>query len=197
MPRSVKLNEEMRAATQTAVLQSALKLFAQKGYAHTSTRAIAQEAGISIGLMYHYYDGKAALLNAVFNYCMETLSEAFTEAYWSSTPAQRLETILRTMFGLLTKDAPFWSLFYMLRTQPAIMAILGDSFRVWTERLRDIFVAELTHQGHSDPQLSAYLLYSLIEGTIQQYLLDPEQYPLVNVVDEIVAQYARSAARTE
>jgi hypothetical protein len=33
------------------------------------------------------------------------------------------------MFTRLEKDQGFWALFYMMRSQPAIMEILGDSFR--------------------------------------------------------------------
>ncbi len=77
----------------------------------------------------------------------------------------------------------------MMRSQPAIMEILGDSFRQWTGRLRDLFVADLRAMGRPDPELEALILYSLIEGTIQQYLLDPANYPLDQVVARIKGQF--------
>ena len=190
MARSAKQNSEMRAATQAAVLHSAMKLFAQDGYAHTTTRRIATEAGISTGLMYHYFDGKASLLRAVFENCMAILDEAFGRAYAQAAPDRRLPALLQGMFALLKSDPSFWRLFYMLRTQPAIMRELGDDFRLWTKRLRDLFTAELRQAGRTDPELSAFLLYSLVEGTIQQYLLDPEKYPLDQVVEQIIVRYA-------
>lgn len=189
MPRSIKQNEAMRSATQTAVIRSAMTLFAQNGYAHTTTRGIAKEAGISVGLMYHYFEGKESLLRAVFDNCMTILNESFTAAYTNSAPSERLAALLQAIFDLLASDASFWSLFYMLRTQPAIMRLLGDDFRAWTGQLRDLLADELRQAGRVDPGLDALLLNSLIEGTIQQYLLDPDNYPLDRVAAEIITQY--------
>ena len=189
MPRSAIQNEQMRAATRAAVLNSAMKLFAQNGYAHTTTRGIAREAGISTGLMYHYFEGKESLLRAVFDHCMAILSQAFTAAYEQSAPQDRLANLIHTMFELLVSDEAFWSLFYMLRTQPAIMRVLGDDFRTWTKRLRDMFEVEFRQAGRKDPVTDALLLYSLVEGTIQQYLLDPADYPLERVVAQIITLF--------
>lgn len=189
MPRSVKQNEAMRAATKTAVLNSAMTLFAQNGYAHTSTRAIAKEANISTGLMYHYFDTKETLLRAVFDNCMAILSQELTTAYERSLPQNRLANMLTAMFALLERDKEFWALFYMLRTQPAIMRILGDDFRHWTQQLRTLFQTELQQANRATPEMDALLLYSLIEGTIQQYLLDPKTYPLKQVVAQIIEQF--------
>jgi len=192
MPRSIKRNAEMRAAAQASILNSAMTLFAQNGYAHTTTRKIAVEARVSIGLMYHYYESKEKLLRAVFDNCMAILNQEFATAYEQSSPPNRLATLLQAMFDLLTRDAAFWALFYMLRTQPAIIRVLGDDFRMWTQRLRDLFEAELKKAGRSDPGLDALILYSLIEGTIQQYLLNPATYPLDRVVERIISQFGRS-----
>jgi AcrR family transcriptional regulator len=44
------------------ILDAALALFARHGYAGTTTKAIARDAGITEGLIYHYFGGKAELL---------------------------------------------------------------------------------------------------------------------------------------
>lgn len=189
MPRSVKQNEQMREATRTALLNSAMKLFAQNGYTNTTTRSIAKGAGISTGLMYHYFDSKESLLRAVFENCMEILSEGFAATYERSIAEERLANLLRTMFEMLAREASFWSLFYMLRSQPAIMRVLGDDFREWTERLRSLFEGELRQLGRANPEIESLMLYSLVEGTIQQYLLNPTTYPLERMVEQIIAQF--------
>lgn len=189
MARSMAKNKQMRAATHTAVLHSAMTLFAQNGYASTTTRSIAKDAGISTGLLYHYFDNKESLLRAVFDNCMEILSTSFTAAYMGNGSEVRLENLLRTMFEMLARDKQFWSLFYMLRSQPAIMQVLGDDFRTWTEQLRALFESELRQIGRIDPEMDALLLYSLVEGTIQQYLLNATTYPLERMVERIVMQF--------
>jgi AcrR family transcriptional regulator len=46
------------------ILQVALDVFAEKGFKGTSIKDIAEAADISLGLMYHYFASKEALLNA-------------------------------------------------------------------------------------------------------------------------------------
>lgn len=189
MPRTAEQNEEIRAATQKNIVDSAMICFAQQGYAHTSIREIARQANISPGLMYHYFEGKEALLRAVFDNCMEIISETVTAVMQRTTPPERLGEMLRQLFALLESKSGFWQLFYMLRTQPAIMEQLGDDFRARTVHLRDFFVADLQIMGHAEPEMGALLLYSLLEGTIQQYLLDPDHYPLEAVTERIIEQF--------
>ena len=52
-------------ARQTLLL-AALKLFSEKGFAKTSTRAIAQAAGANIGAISYYFGDKAGLYRAIF-----------------------------------------------------------------------------------------------------------------------------------
>ena len=189
MPRTTEQNEKIRQATSAAIVGSAMTLFAQRGYAHTTTRQIADHAGVSAGLMYHYFDSKESLLQAVFENCMEILSAAFTEAYRESEPDKRVATLVQTIFSMLGRDRDFWGLFYVLRSQPAIMKVLGESFRLWTARLRDLFINELRVAGRAEPEVDAYMLYSLVEGTIQQYLLDPTTYPLEVVSKRIIKEF--------
>ena len=54
-----------RAGKQDALIQSALKLFATKGYEGTTTREIAAAAGCAEGLIHRYFKGKAGLLTAI------------------------------------------------------------------------------------------------------------------------------------
>jgi AcrR family transcriptional regulator len=189
MPRTAEQNEQIRQATRTAIVEAAMTCFAQNGYAHTSIRQIAAQAGISTGLMYHYFESKEALLEAVFENCMAILSGVLVDAYRQAEPGERISGLLRAMFAMLEDDREFWALFQMLRSQPAITAVVGDAFRRWTRRLRNLFTVELRGAGRDEPEVDALILYSLIEGTIQQYLLDPDEYPLSTVAERIVGEY--------
>jgi AcrR family transcriptional regulator len=50
------------------ILDTALTVFAEKGFAGASIKDIAQAAGISQGLMYHYFASKEELLDATVEY---------------------------------------------------------------------------------------------------------------------------------
>ena len=189
MPRTAKQNERIRAETRSAILDSAMKLFAQKGYANTTTRDIATDAGLSVGLMYHYFNSKESLLHAVFDFVMARIDEVITAVLINNPPGERLPKLLHAIFDLLAGEQEFSALFYMLRTQPAIMAVLGDDFRQRTASLRGCFMDELDRAGWPEPALEAYYLYSVVEGAIQQYLLDPANYPLTEIVEKMILQF--------
>ena len=55
---------ERRAESRQAVLDSALKIFGDKGYANTSLEEIAADSGLTIRPIYHYFGNKKALFAA-------------------------------------------------------------------------------------------------------------------------------------
>src|SRR4051812_44092620 len=56
---------ERTEATKTAILQAARKLFASNGFEATSIDAIAEEAGVAKGAVYHHFASKEELFTRV------------------------------------------------------------------------------------------------------------------------------------
>ncbi|POP52262.1 TetR/AcrR family transcriptional regulator [Zhongshania marina] len=56
---------ERRELTQTKVLESACRIFGSKGYADTSLKDIAEDLGLTITPIYHYFGNKQSLFLAV------------------------------------------------------------------------------------------------------------------------------------
>ncbi len=52
---------ENKEKTKQAILAAALKLFAEKGFYNTSTRAISRKAGIAEGTLFNYFETKEDL----------------------------------------------------------------------------------------------------------------------------------------
>ena len=57
---------EQSAQTRRALLDAAHELFAEDGYAATSTEAVARRAGVTRGALYYQFRDKAALFAAVY-----------------------------------------------------------------------------------------------------------------------------------
>ncbi|MFJ9621438.1 TetR family transcriptional regulator [Streptomyces sp. NPDC101181] len=53
--------------TRTLILETALGLFAERGYDRTTMRAIAQEAGVSVGNAYYYFSSKEHLVQNFYD----------------------------------------------------------------------------------------------------------------------------------
>lgn len=62
---------------QDRIINAAIKEFAQKGYSSASTNEIVKEAGISKGLLFHYFQNKKQLYLFLFDYCYELLADEF------------------------------------------------------------------------------------------------------------------------
>ncbi len=63
-PRKSPVQERSRA-TVSAILEAAAQVLKRQGYAKTTTNAIAQRAGVSIGSVYEYFPDKNAIFAAL------------------------------------------------------------------------------------------------------------------------------------
>jgi AcrR family transcriptional regulator len=61
-----RTQEQRSAATRAVLLAAARPLFAERGYADVGTPEIVAAAGVTRGALYHQFDGKLGLFEAVF-----------------------------------------------------------------------------------------------------------------------------------
>ena len=61
MARTPKVVEDRREQ----IIDAAMRVFSQKGFTRATNKDIAREAGITPGLIYHYFENKEALLKAI------------------------------------------------------------------------------------------------------------------------------------
>lgn len=71
--RFFDLNKEK----QDRMINAALKVFAQQGYRHASTDTVVMEAGISKGLLFHYFGSKIGLYTFIYDYSVKFLTLEF------------------------------------------------------------------------------------------------------------------------
>jgi AcrR family transcriptional regulator len=62
--KTIKRTRKSAEARREEILQAAMRLFARQGYARTTTKEIAHEAGISEGTIYKYFPSKQEILFA-------------------------------------------------------------------------------------------------------------------------------------
>lgn len=59
---------DLKKEKQDRMINAALKVFALQGYRHASTDEIVREAGISKGLLFHYFSSKLGVYTFVYDY---------------------------------------------------------------------------------------------------------------------------------
>jgi AcrR family transcriptional regulator len=69
------------------ILDAAVRVFARKGFHASRVGDIAEEAGVAHGLLYHYFDSKDAVLQAVFQENWNVLLERIGSVVETDEPA--------------------------------------------------------------------------------------------------------------
>lgn len=81
--------------TRERLLQAAINLFAQKGYANTSIRQIGRKAGVSTSIIYHYFKDKEEMLFEIIVSAAQELIQTLQDIHDSvSDPAECLREML-------------------------------------------------------------------------------------------------------
>jgi AcrR family transcriptional regulator len=189
MPRSAALNERMREESRERILAASLEVFASHGFGGASMRMIAERAGISPGLIYAYFPGKEALLEALFARSMADVRASFDAADAEPDPRRRVEPLIRSSFEILARNLDFWRLAYGVRMQAAVIRGLEPALAAWQAEILRKLTGYLRGAGVNEPSLEARLLFAEIDGVAQHFALDPEGYPLRRVLERLVARY--------
>lgn len=65
---------DLKKEKQDRMINAALKVFALHGYRRASTDDIVKEAGISKGLLFHYFESKIGVYNFIYDYSVRYMS---------------------------------------------------------------------------------------------------------------------------
>jgi len=104
---------------QQRILNAALDEFAQKGYDHASTNAIVKQAGISKGLLFHYFNNKKELYLFLHKHFIDVLrSEFFNEGQFAEPDVfERLKNIMILKSQMMKKHPEIFNFFISAYTE--------------------------------------------------------------------------------
>ncbi|MBF6215205.1 TetR/AcrR family transcriptional regulator [Nocardia puris] len=71
--------QERAKATREHILDTAARLFGERGIANTSTNRIASEAGLSIGTVYRYFSDRTVIVEELLSRLLEDIERRFTQ----------------------------------------------------------------------------------------------------------------------
>ncbi|GAA4936639.1 TetR family transcriptional regulator [Actinomycetospora succinea] len=169
--RRVDKFEERRRLLADAALQT----LADRGYARTSLRDIAQSSDFSLGVLHYYFRDKVELIT----YCVRRYKARCVERYDTiAAHATDAEQLLRDagdgLAATLEQDALLHRLWYDLRAQ----SLFDESFRLDVadidaslERMIWRIVDAYAGLAGAPPRCTSGLAYAAFDGLFQQALL--------------------------
>jgi TetR/AcrR family transcriptional regulator, acrAB operon repressor len=183
--------KEDALATRHSLLDAAERLFQAKGVSGTSLNDIAIEAGVSRGAIYWHFKDKADLFNAM----MERVSLPLEAASMPegpeaprADPLPRLRAAVLHAFEKTATDPQTRRVFEVATHKVEYIDSLSavrrrhlDVRQAWLARIADELQrsAALRRQPLPIPaEDAARGLYALIDGLIQNWLLDMSQFDL-------------------
>ena len=126
---------------------------------------------------------------------MQDVEASFAMADAAASPDERIAQLIHGAFQIIRGNLDFWKLSYGVRMQAAALAQLGDRLPQWTATILRTLERYLREAGIPKPRVEAAILFALIDGVSQHYVLSPDDYPLDAVAERVIAFYRELAAR--
>ncbi len=190
-PRTEEQLSAIREKTRASILESALELFATKGFHGTSIGEIAKKAEISKGLAYHYFDSKQDILEAVIQEGIAEIEELMNAAGKIKDSFQQIVILIERTFAMLAKDEHFWRLYVGLLLQPEIWENIRRLLQDFFDRAIIQFEQLFADIGVENPATEARILAALFDGISIHYMVDKENYPIEQIKDTLISKYSR------
>jgi AcrR family transcriptional regulator len=146
------------------LLDAAAELFVERGYAATSTRAVAERAGLRQASLYHYFGGKEDILAVLLEgTVLPSLRMAGLLGEQAGTAAAKLWALCRFDLELLCASEHNLGALYLL---PEVAAPRFAEFRAERAELKECYRALVARIVQTNVDTSADLLFGLVEGVI-------------------------------
>jgi AcrR family transcriptional regulator len=169
------------------ILHAAVRAFARKGYHGCRVSDIAKEAGVAYGLVYHYYDSKEALLEAIFTETWGAMLETIKSVEALDEPArERVRKVTEIVLRTWKRDPDLVRVLVREVTRSSQLQRETDEIELAFEALQRI-VEQGQGAGELRPELDARLAATIWYGALEEILTGWAFGQLPDGDDEVAA----------
>ena len=200
-----------KSARPSEILQAALDLFVERGYANTRAEDVAKKAGVSKGTVYLYFTDKESLFKAVIRENIvpliaqfktqtveskatsEDLVRQFFESWWSLFGATKLSGLCKLIMseaGNFPEVARFFHAEVIQPTHDLLIYLLQRGAHA--DEFRSVAVKPFAHLMISPLVMQAISAHSLWLCCPQEDLMNPEEMIAIHV-DNILRSLRRES----
>lgn len=168
----LKINEEK----QRSIINAALNEFSKQPYEAASTNKIVKEAGISKGILFHYFGNKKNLYLFLYDYVFNKYSEATFENFDMTEPDvfQRYKQLISIQINLVRQNPAFFSFINMVHIEksPEVTSELEKKHSLNGENNYDKFLKGIDYSLFKEEIDVNYALNTIkwaLDGLTNQY----------------------------
>ncbi|KEQ24901.1 TetR/AcrR family transcriptional regulator [Paenibacillus tyrfis] len=177
------LNDEqlhqIRDERKEQIMEAALKVFSRRGIVGTKMSMIAAEAGISHGLLYHYFKSKDELFTTLVQMAMLGAQDAMKSIYdLQGSPLDKIKYLTKEILD--ESGRPYFMLIHQARTSEGVPEKVKElvaqySMNSFVDELLPVF-----KEGQQTGEIAAGDLVELISA----YLSVLSSLMMLNIQDE-------------
>jgi AcrR family transcriptional regulator len=151
------------------ILAIAAQLFAERGFAATTVREIADAAGILSGSLYHHFDSKESMVDELVHEMLDRVLAAYRRILAAGdAPEVALRALVREAFAAIATDRATvavmvneWNLFVQFPRFAYLRDIEEETERLWVS-----VIERGAESGAFRPDLDPWMLYRMMRDSI-------------------------------
>jgi AcrR family transcriptional regulator len=166
---------------QQQIIDAAAECFTENGFHQTGMKEICKKAGLSAGSVYHYFDNKDAIIEAIaVEFSSDTQSfikiieknKNFIDGFIKATKARLKETQKYIKYGRLVVEI-YAESFRNEQVKEILQVLDDDAVNALKKQIKKAITNEQITSRH-DPEMLAHLLIALLEGLEDRILQNPK-----------------------
>jgi TetR/AcrR family transcriptional repressor of uid operon len=172
---------ESSSDRRTQILDAALVCFAKRGFHQASMHDISAEAGISVGLIYRYFENKDAVISAMADRHKKEIHEVLERAKQAPTLLESLEILFTAH---CCEDAPqvvsafVVDLYAEASRNQRVADLVRDVLQTAMDGVTDLIARspEAESAAHGlKPHEQAELIFAVSRGMLMRDVLQPQE----------------------
>jgi len=196
-PRTSQQFETIRQEKTKLILDTALELFAEKGFHQTSISDITRKAGISKGLLYNYFGSKDEVLRSIIQTGYDSAYSNLDLNGDHTMAKEEFVHFLRITFSSVRENPKFWKLYSALVMQPGIQDLMLTEYSGKAQDIQKLLLDFIKISGSIAPENDLIAISSLIKGAHLILITAPDFFPTGQFEETIIESCFRLIQKGE
>lgn len=186
------------------IREAATRVISRKGYFQTRPKDVAEEAGISVGTIYNYFESKQEILVDIFSEEFSDRKEFYQELSDKDLPLiEQIKKILKRHFSRLSNHKELMRVIIQERFKPGskLGRKLNESYGEVIYYIEQLIEEALEKEQirPCNPKIIASALFGSVESTIASGILQDEkdEEEIFSLAPEELAEFFWNGLRKE